>query len=120
MLYFLRMFPVKAAAELSGLTPETLRAWERRHAAVVPHRVAKGRRVYDAQMVERLSRLHGLVERGHPIRQLAALGDEALEQLLQERQQVGYGAVEALPYRMLDAIADYQVDVFDRELSVVR
>ena len=50
------MDPVKAAAELSGLTPETLRAWERRHAAVVPHRDGKGRRLYDAAMIERLVR----------------------------------------------------------------
>lgn len=112
------MFPVKAAAELSGLTPETLRAWERRHAAVIPHRDAKGRRNYDAQMVERLSRLHRLTDRGHPIRQLAVLDDAALERLLEDSRQAAYGGVEDLHLRLLDAIADYQVDVFDRELSL--
>lgn len=112
------MFPVKAAAELSGLTPETLRAWERRHGAVVPHRDDKGRRLYDAAMVERLTRLHRLTDRGHPIRDLAELDDEALDRLLQESRHAGYGGVETLPERMLDAIADYQVDVFDRDLSV--
>ncbi|KGM57089.1 hypothetical protein N799_13855 [Lysobacter arseniciresistens ZS79] len=112
------MFPVKAAAELSGLTPETLRAWERRHAAVVPHRDGKGRRMYDAAMIERLARLHRLTGRGHPIRDLAGLDDAALDDLLEESRQTGYGGVEELPARMLDAIADYQVDVFDRDLSV--
>ncbi|MBJ6980355.1 MerR family transcriptional regulator [Luteimonas sp. MC1572] len=112
------MFPVKAAAELSGLTPETLRAWERRHAAVLPHRDEKGRRLYDGAMVERLTRLHRLTDRGHPIRDLAALDDAALDQLLEEGRHAGYGGVETLPERMLDAIADYQVDVFDRDLAV--
>ncbi|NZA26211.1 cobalamin B12-binding domain-containing protein [Luteimonas sp. SJ-92] len=112
------MYPVKAAAELSGLTPETLRAWERRHAAVAPHRDAKGRRLYDAAMVERLARLHRLTDRGHPIRDLAGLENEALDRLLQEGRHAGYGGVETLPERMLDAIADYRVDVFDRDLSV--
>ena len=112
------MYPVKAAAELSGLTPETLRAWERRHSAVVPHRDGKGRRLYDAVMVERLTRLHRLTDRGHPIRDLAALDDGRLDQLLDESRHAGYGDLEALPARMLDAIADYQVDVFDRDLSV--
>lgn len=112
------MFPVKAAAELSGLTPETLRAWERRHAAVVPHRDDRGRRLYDAAMVERLTRLHRLIDRGHPIRDLAGMEDEALDRLLEESRHVGYGGVETLPGRMLDAIADYRVDVFDRDLSV--
>lgn len=112
------MYPVKAAAELSGLTPETLRAWERRHAAVVPHRDASGRRLYDGGMVERLTRLHRLTDRGHPIRDLAGMDDGALDDLLEEGRHTGFGGVETLPGRMLDAIADYRVDVFDRDLSV--
>src|SRR5690606_7587236 len=96
----------------------TLRAWERRHAAVVPHRDGKGRRLYDAAMVERLTRLHRLTDRGHPIRDLAGLEDQALERLLEESRHAGYGGVETLPERMLDAIADYRVDEFDRDLSV--
>ena len=112
------MYPVKAAAELSGLTPETLRAWERRHAAVVPHRDAQGRRLYDAAMVDRLARLHRLTDRGHPIRDLAQLDDAALDGLLEERRQAGYGGLESLPGQLLDAVADYRVDAFDRELSV--
>ena len=112
------MFPVKAAAELSGLTPETLRAWERRHAAVVPHRDGKGRRLYDGGMVERLTRLHRLTDRGHPIRDVAGLDDDALEQLLEESRHTGYGGLDALPGQMLDAIADYRVDIFDRDLSI--
>ncbi len=112
------MYPVKAASELSGLTPETLRAWERRHGAVVPLRDDQGRRLYDAAMIERLAKLHRLTDRGHPIRDLAALDDVALDQLLEERRQAGYGGLEALPTQLLDAVADYRLDVFDRELSV--
>lgn len=112
------MFPVKAAAELSGLTCETLRAWERRHAAVVPHRDDKGRRLYDGAMVERLTRLHRLTGRGHPIRDLAGMPDEALDRLLEESRHAGYDSVETLPERMLGAVADYRVDEFDRDLSV--
>jgi MerR family transcriptional regulator, light-induced transcriptional regulator len=112
------MFPVKAAAELSGLTPETLRAWERRHAAVVPHRDGKGRRLYDPAMIERLARLHRLTGRGHPIRDLAALPDAELDQLLEESRHTGYGGLEDLPVRMLESIADYRIDLFDRDLAV--
>src|SRR5690606_17106669 len=111
------MYPVKVASTLTGLTPETLRAWERRHAAVVPHREG-GRRLYDAAMIERLARLHRLTARGHPIRDLAPLDDAALDALLEQSRQTGYGALETLPERMLDAVADYRVDQFDRELSV--
>src|SRR5690606_41266647 len=62
--------------------------------------------------------LHRLTDRGHPIRDLAALDDHALEALLEERRQTGYGDLESLPARMLDAIADYRVDTFDRAPSV--
>ena len=112
------MYPIKAAAELAGLTPETLRAWERRHAAVAPVRDAGGRRLYDAAAIERLTRLHRLTDRGHPIRDLAALDDDALDRLLDEGRQAAYGGVEALPGRLLDAVADYRVDEFDRDLAV--
>lgn len=112
------MFPVKAAADLTGLTPETLRAWERRHAAVVPRRDAAGRRLYDGAMIERLTRLHRLTERGHPIRDLAKLDNSQLDSLLEESRQTGYGGLELLPGQLLDAVADYRVDLFDQQLAV--
>ena len=112
------MYPIKAAAELAGLSTETLRAWERRHGAIRPERDPKGRRLYDAATIERLSRLNRLIHRGHPIRDLAALDDDVLDRLLDEGRQAAYGGVEVLPTRLLDAIAEYRVDVFDRDLSV--
>ena len=112
------MYPIKAAAELAGLSTETLRAWERRHGAIRPVRDSRGRRLYDPDMIERLSRLHRLTRRGHPIRDLAALDDTALDRLLDDGRQAAYGGVETLPSRMLDAIAEYRVDEFDRDLSV--
>lgn len=117
-MYIRAMYPIKAAAELAGLSTETLRAWERRHGAIRPTRDAQGRRLYDAATIERLTRLHRLTGRGHPIRDLAALDDNALDRLLDDGKQAAYGGVEALPSRMLDAIAEYRVDVFDRDLSV--
>jgi DNA-binding transcriptional MerR regulator/methylmalonyl-CoA mutase cobalamin-binding subunit len=117
-MYIRAMYPIKAAAELAGLSTETLRAWERRHGAIRPIRDAQGRRLYDPATIERLTRLHRLTGRGHPIRDLAALDDAALDRLLDDGRQAAYGGVEALPTRMLDAIADYRVDVFDRDLSV--
>lgn len=117
-MYTPAMYPIRAAAELAGLTPETLRAWERRHGAIHPVRDGKGRRLYDPATIERLSRLHRLTARGHPIRDLATLDDDALDRLLDDGRRAAYGGVEALPSRLLDAIADYRVDAFDRDLSV--
>lgn len=111
------LYPVKATAALTGLSAGTLRAWERRHAAVVPHRDAQGRRQYDEAMLERLALLHRLTDRGHPISRLAPLGDAALIELLEQGAQRGFGAASAVPGRMLAAVAEYRVDRFDRELA---
>lgn len=112
------MYTVKSTARMTGLTPETLRAWERRYAAVVPHRDARGRRLYDETMLERLACLHRLVDRGHPISRLAPLDDVALQGLLDSSRKTAFAGADVVPERMLDAVARFQVDVFDRELSV--
>lgn len=118
MLYSRRMYSVTSTARMTGLEPGTLRAWERRHGVVEPLRDDAGRRVYDAAMVERLTRLHRLTERGHPIRRLAALDDAALDDLLNESAHIGYGGVETLCERMLDAVVGYRIGELDRLLSV--
>ena len=78
------MYSIKAVSQATGLTVETLRAWERRYGIVVPNRDPTGRRVYRAADVLRLRRLREATERGHPIGRLAELSEESLAQLLTE------------------------------------
>jgi len=78
------MYSIKAVAQATGLTVETLRAWERRYGVVVPNRDEGGRRVYRAEDVLRLRRLREATERGHPIGRLAGLSDDGLASLLDE------------------------------------
>ena len=76
------MYSIKAASQATGLTVETLRAWERRYRAVVPVRDDMGRRVYRAEDVLRLRRLREATDRGHPIGRLVHLDERALADLL--------------------------------------
>jgi DNA-binding transcriptional MerR regulator/methylmalonyl-CoA mutase cobalamin-binding subunit len=78
------MYSIKAVSQATGLTVETLRAWERRYAVVVPRRDEMGRRVYRAEDVLRLRRLREATERGHPIGRLVALDEASLAGLLHE------------------------------------
>jgi DNA-binding transcriptional MerR regulator/methylmalonyl-CoA mutase cobalamin-binding subunit len=78
------MYSIKAVAQATGLTVETLRAWERRYGIVAPNRDASGRRVYRPEDVLRLRRLREATERGHPIGRLASLDEDALAALLSE------------------------------------
>jgi MerR family transcriptional regulator, light-induced transcriptional regulator len=77
------MYSIKAVSQATGLTVETLRAWERRYRAVVPRRDEMGRRVYAAEDVLRLRRLREGTERGHPIGRLAVLDSRELGDLLE-------------------------------------
>jgi methanogenic corrinoid protein MtbC1 len=74
-------YPIRAAANLTGLSIDTLRAWERRYQAVTPVRGKRGR-VYGEGHIRRLILLRDAVARGHAIGQVAGLGDSALEKLL--------------------------------------
>jgi DNA-binding transcriptional MerR regulator len=73
-------YPIRAAARLTGLSIDTLRAWERRYAAVKPFRGARGR-LYDEGQLRRLRLLKELVASGHAIGQIAPLPDSELEKL---------------------------------------
>jgi DNA-binding transcriptional MerR regulator/methylmalonyl-CoA mutase cobalamin-binding subunit len=77
------MYTIKAVSQATGLSVETLRAWERRYAIVKPRRDDSGRRVYRAEDVLRLRRLRAATEQGHPIGRLARLGDQQLDSLLE-------------------------------------
>ncbi len=75
-------YPIGAVAVLTGLTVDTLRAWERRHRVVTPARDDRGR-VYDDADVRRLQLVAAAVSRGHAVGRLARLDEAALAALLQ-------------------------------------
>lgn len=59
-------YTVKQVAALTGVSPATLRAWERRYTVVAPERTASQYRLYDDADVARLSRMAELVAAGTP------------------------------------------------------
>ncbi|MGH0031962.1 MAG: MerR family transcriptional regulator [Myxococcota bacterium] len=75
-------YPLGAASRLTGLSPELLRAWERRHGVVEPLRTPGGTRRYTAEQLERLRRLKAAVDAGHRISQVASLSDDDLARLV--------------------------------------
>lgn len=74
-------YPIRAVSRMTGLSLDTLRAWERRYDAVIPGRGQRGREYSDAD-VARLRALGQLVDRGYSIGAIAALGDADLAALL--------------------------------------
>jgi DNA-binding transcriptional MerR regulator len=70
-----------SVARLTGLSPELLRAWERRYRAVEPLRTPGGARRYRASDLERLRLLKAAVAAGHRIGEVARLPDAELAPL---------------------------------------
>jgi len=66
-------YPLRTVARLTGLSPEVLRAWERRYRVVTPARTPGGTRRYSAADLERLRLLKAAVDAGHRIGDVARL-----------------------------------------------
>lgn len=58
------VYPIRTVAELTGVNPVTLRAWERRYGLIRPRRTAKGHRLYSEADIERIRRIVELLDRG--------------------------------------------------------
>jgi DNA-binding transcriptional MerR regulator len=96
-------YPLRSAARLTGLSPEVLRAWERRYAVVEPLRTPGGTRRYRASDLERLRLLKAAIEAGHRIGSLAGLSNTELEQLGSAREAAPRDRLEDV-LRALDAL----------------
>jgi len=92
-------YPIRAVAKITGLSLDTLRAWERRYQAVVPERSDRGRQ-YGPEHIERLLLLNQLVEKGHAIGGIASRSDEELRGLLTQQPNQAV-AVPTSPTDML-------------------
>ena len=121
------MYSVTAASRMSGVHPETLRAWERRYEAIQPRRDERGRRMYAAEDVERLRLLRRATELGHAISRLAGLDLDALREFTEEDPEApagllpparGRGELNQLVSRLLDAVARYRADECDEVLGL--
>ncbi len=76
--------PMRVVIRRTGLTPDLLRAWERRYGVVAPRRSEGGQRLYSDGDIERLALLHRATSLGRNIGQIASLDPVALSQLIRE------------------------------------
>jgi methanogenic corrinoid protein MtbC1 len=90
--------PIRVVSERTGLSPDVLRAWEKRYGAVAPpRRQGVGQRLYSDADVERLRLLRRATAAGRSIGRVAALGDEELERLVREDEAQRASAPLAQP-----------------------
>ncbi len=123
-----KKFNIQLAAQLSGLSAHTIRAWEKRYQALVPSRTSNGRRLYTTTEIDRLIILAQLTQLGTNIGQIARLSDEELKDTYAKLMQNAGLPVEKnslkkefnihdLKSRLLEAVGNYNVDVISQLLS---
>lgn len=113
------IYPIRAVAALTGISIDTLRAWERRYQAVVPERGERGR-AYRSAHVARLKRLDALVRRGHAIGSIARLSDRHLTQLLARPDAPAAPAPDPAAAdlsRLFDAVQAFDLPAIDADLN---
>jgi DNA-binding transcriptional MerR regulator/methylmalonyl-CoA mutase cobalamin-binding subunit len=113
-------YSIKAVSQATGLSTETLRAWERRYGVIEPKRDESGHRIYTAFDVLRLRRLREITDRGHPISKIAHLSDEDLGVLLAQSPADGAdaAAAKALVERILRAAELYRPTECDQVIAM--
>jgi DNA-binding transcriptional MerR regulator/methylmalonyl-CoA mutase cobalamin-binding subunit len=120
-------FSMKYVSRRTGLTPHTIRVWERRYGAVIPERTETNRRLYSEGDIERLVLLHRAVLAGHSIGRIAGLPSEELERLMDLESGMGATDLSAIPgapepapeetvSKALEAVAALDLDRLERTL----
>ena len=74
-----RGYRIGAVTKLTGISTDTIRAWERRYAVVVPNRGENNNRYYTEEHISKLIRVKRLVDAGEAIGRICRLSDQALQ-----------------------------------------
>lgn len=96
-----RLFRIGAVARLSGVTPDTLRVWERRYRVVSPNRSSGRTRLYSEADLEKLCLIKSLVDAGHGIGTLAGLTADQLRERLRLKGRLRSSAPGSVRVAML-------------------
>jgi DNA-binding transcriptional MerR regulator len=125
-----KLFSIQFAANQSGLSVHTIRAWEKRYNAIIPARDEGGRRQYSRQNIDRLKKMSELTKIGNSISEIAYLSDEALDNLHQEyvsKHQVQVLAtnlsdsdIEKTVQNLLLALYAFKLDVISYEFEKIK
>jgi DNA-binding transcriptional MerR regulator len=113
------MYSIKAITSLTGLTAETLRAWERRYDCVAPKRSGNGRRSYSQTDLEKLKLLVNLTRNGHSISKIANLSCEQLRQFEIQNSQHDDQHHVNLFNQVIEALECYRIESCEQLLKRV-
>jgi MerR family transcriptional regulator, light-induced transcriptional regulator len=118
------IYNAKAVAQQTGVTPATLRAWERRYGVLLPDRTAGGHRLYSARDIAAIKWLRQHIEQGMTIsravmllqHQLGRAGFIPQAQVLTEAPQPAR-SLDTLRADLYETLIDFDETTADEVLS---
>ncbi len=73
MAYDQKLYAIREVAEITGVKPVTLRAWQRRYNLVQPQRTEKGHRLFNEHNIETIREIQGWLAKGVSIGKVSEL-----------------------------------------------
>ncbi len=127
----MKFFNIQMAAQISGLSTHTIRAWEKRYGALRPERTDSGRRQYSGEDIERLTLLSQLTNLGNSIGQIARLPDGELKDIYEKLTHSREAVMVAMSHNpkraqinaqqtlqnLVLALAGHKLDIISHELG---
>lgn len=108
-------YSITSVSRITGLSPSTIRTWERRYGVPVASRAANGRRFYAEDEVERLKLIAALVKDGRPISDLIGLSVDQLR--ASARPDIANSAVSTAHRDLIEALEAADLDSLRRSVS---
>ncbi|HME81125.1 MAG TPA: MerR family transcriptional regulator [Candidatus Eremiobacteraceae bacterium] len=116
---------ILGASKLTGLTPDTIRKWERRYGVVDPRRDTRGIRRYSEADIARLRELRSATDLGFPIGEAARLKPKELAELVRvkapqatvSRPRTRRGHADSFTRAVLGGLQRYDGEQVDRMLA---
>lgn len=107
-------YSIGDVSEETGITPETLRVWERRYGKPVPIRLPSGHRRYTMDQVYWLRNVSEALASGHRAGKVLALAPDALRELLADVTETpeSHDALQ----RVLELVLDYRGEALGKHL----
>ncbi|MDF4798568.1 MerR family transcriptional regulator, partial [Vibrio parahaemolyticus] len=68
-----KLYAIRDVAEITGVKPVTLRAWQRRYNLIQPQRTEKGHRLYRQQDLDTIREIQGWLSKGIAIGKVKGL-----------------------------------------------
>lgn len=113
--------PIAMVAKMTGVSIDTIRAWERRYRLVRPERGDGGARQYSERDVHRIALAQQATRLGHPIGSIARLSDADLERLIHQHRDAQPAApmpaeTDGIVERAYRSLADLDVAAASAQL----